>query len=144
MAGMRISTEAPAGAFLHTDAVSAAEVSQGSMPAAMGEILRVRAPGTPSHGPWARISSTSTSHKEIRMRILFDTLAYYSTLRKSGVPEDEALAMTRALEVALSQGVARREDLEALARRIETAFSALVRELTAGAVPTLPRIAARP
>ena len=78
------------------------------------------------------------------MRILFDTLAYYSTLRKSGVPEDEALAMTRALEVALSQGVARREDLEALARRIETAFSALVRELTAGAVPTLPRIAARP
>ena len=78
------------------------------------------------------------------MRILFDTLAYYSTLRKSGVPEDQAHALTRALEAALSQGVARREDLEELARRIETAFAALVRELAAGTVPTLPRIAAAP
>ena len=78
------------------------------------------------------------------MRILFDTLTYYTTVRKSGVPEDQALAMTRALEVALSQGVARREDLEELARRIETAFAALVRELAAGTVPTLPRIAAAP
>lgn len=78
------------------------------------------------------------------MRILFDTIAYYSTLRKSGVPEDQALAMTRALEAALSQGVARREDLEELACRIEAAFSALVHELTTGTVKSLPRIAAAP
>lgn len=70
------------------------------------------------------------------MRILFDTLAYYSTLRKCGVPEDEALAMTRALEVALSQGVARREDLEALARRIETAFSSFASSPRAPSQPS--------
>jgi len=42
---------------------------------------------------------------------IFDTLAYNQTLVESGVPDKQAQAMTRAMEVALGQGVARHEDI---------------------------------
>lgn len=54
------------------------------------------------------------------MRVLFDTRAYQETLKRSGIPEDQANVHTDALITALFQGVATHEDITDLETKIGT------------------------
>lgn len=53
------------------------------------------------------------------MAVLFDTRAYHRTLTEAGVPADQADAHTRALESAMKDSVATRQDLELLSRDLK-------------------------
>ncbi len=60
---------------------------------------------------------------------IFDTLGYNQALVESGVPDKQAQAMTRAMEIALGQGVARREDIKDLTQVTTTEFAAVRSEM---------------
>ena len=53
------------------------------------------------------------------MPILFDTHEYVQTLRKGGVPDDQAEAHREALAHAFTQGVATHDDIVGLSARMD-------------------------
>ena len=59
------------------------------------------------------------------MRVLFDTERYITTLKKYGVPDDQAHGLSEGLKAALQQGVATHDDIVALDAKLDGKFNSL-------------------
>ena len=59
------------------------------------------------------------------MRVLFDTEQYVTTLKKYGVPDEQAHGFSEGLKAALQQGVATHDDIVALDAKVDAKFSGL-------------------
>jgi hypothetical protein len=62
--------------------------------------------------------------------LAFDTLKFVETLKKAGVPEDQARAQSEALKDVLSSDVATKHDIKELELKVDSRFEKVQGEIT--------------